>query len=218
MIGLLKMGWRILKWGWLILLLFGGVAILGGWGLFFAAIGGIGQLLHRFWLGKYTERKRTRRWTDDDGGRQSEDWPEKRYHHPRGRRVAIGMMIAGYGLAVIIAFARVPSPAKLAQMRTSAMPPAWPQAQFTAPAPRVPQPPSEVVINLKGEGVVSDDVFDIDALPVGWSYRWYGPPRTRVRFEDGAEFGIADDVGVRGGKVRFSGPAGEKVTVRITPP
>jgi hypothetical protein len=165
-------------------LLFGGVAILGGWGLFFAVIGGVGQLLNRFWLGKATEHKHHRRWQDADG-HHSEEWTEKQYKNSLGHRIALGMMIAGYGLAVIIAFARVPSPAKLAQMRMSAPAPArptWPalpqapQAQIAAPVPRVPQSPSEAIINLRGEDVLSDDVFDVNAYPPTWKCRWYGPP------------------------------------------
>ncbi|MEK7212241.1 MAG: transglycosylase SLT domain-containing protein [Patescibacteria group bacterium] len=75
-----------------------------------------------------------------------------------------------------------------------------------------------VSIRLIGGDKPSKDFLGIDTLPTGWNYRWYGPSNTRARFEDGKEFSLTEDVGARGGRVRFLGPAGERVTIRVAPP
>jgi hypothetical protein len=76
-----------------------------------------------------------------------------------------------------------------------------------------------VSILLLGEDKLSDDFFYVDAYPPGWQCRWYGPSSTKARFEDdGVEFFLSEDPGIRGGRVRFKGPAGKRVTVRVAPP
>ena len=73
------------------------------------------------------------------------------------------------------------------------------------------------IIPLLGEDELSEG-FDLNALPSGFNVSWEGPSKARVHFSDGSNGYLTKCFGVKGGIVRFSGPAGESVTIHVWPP
>lgn len=70
-------------------------------------------------------------------------------------------------------------------------------------------------VTLLGENTCSDYV-DLDAGPRGENYV-EGPTNARIHWQDGTSGFITEWFGVKGGRVCFTGPAGETVTVRQVP-
>lgn len=81
------------------------------------------------------------------------------------------------------------------------------------------QLPFTVHVPLLGEDRLSEVSVQVDRVaPPAWYWHFWGPGTAKAHFDDGTIGPITKDFGVRGGTVRFSGPAGEEVTVRFTPP
>lgn len=74
-----------------------------------------------------------------------------------------------------------------------------------------------IEIPLLGEKILSKKIVDIDSAPAGWQYRFDGPSTAQVHFSDGTKGPITKDYGVKGGRIRFSGPVGQLVIVRFYP-
>ena len=74
-------------------------------------------------------------------------------------------------------------------------------------------------IPLLGEDVLSEPVnmFTV-APPGGWRVRWDGPSSALAHWDDGSVGPLTQYWGAKGGEVRFSGPAGEAVTIYVLPP
>lgn len=70
-------------------------------------------------------------------------------------------------------------------------------------------------VPLLGEGKVSEMVVDIDEFPPGFNYFFEGPESAEARYSDGTRGPITKWFGVKRGKLRFTGPAGQEVTVRF---
>lgn len=60
--------------------------------------------------------------------------------------------------------------------------------------------------------------FDIDrwAPTINDEFRYWGPVGTRAQFEDGTNVSLFERVGAKTGEVRFTGPAGRVVTIKVT--
>jgi len=74
-------------------------------------------------------------------------------------------------------------------------------------------------IPLLGEDRLSEpiDMFTV-APPGGWRVRWDGPQSAMAHWDDGSVGALNQYWGTKGGNVRFSGPAGEVVTIYVLPP
>ena len=74
-------------------------------------------------------------------------------------------------------------------------------------------------IVLPPDGRLSEPInmFTI-APPGGWRVRWDGPLSTLAHWDDGSVGPLSQYWGAKGGEVRFSGPAGEIVTIYVLPP
>ncbi|TSC90281.1 MAG: hypothetical protein G01um10142_453 [Parcubacteria group bacterium Gr01-1014_2] len=73
-------------------------------------------------------------------------------------------------------------------------------------------------IPLLGEDKPSELFLGPGMIPLGWSYHFYGPPEAKVHFDDGTVDSINKAYGVKGGIRRFSGPVGQEVVVKASPP
>jgi len=73
-----------------------------------------------------------------------------------------------------------------------------------------------IQIRLLGFNRPSEAV-DLDRFEGGWHYRFEGPPGTTAHFGSGFSGPLTTEWGTRGGKVRFTGPRGQIVTVRVYP-
>ena len=74
-------------------------------------------------------------------------------------------------------------------------------------------------IPLLGEDVLSESInMSTIAPPGGWRVRWDGPSSALAHWDDGSVGPLAQYWGAKGGEVRFSGPAGEAVTIYVLPP
>ncbi len=105
---------------------------------------------------------------------------------------------------------------------THTMPPATTATTQAQPPPtQATKTPTQgeqtFVIPLLGEDELSEP-FDLNALPSGSNVSWEGPSKARVHFSDGSNGYLTKCFGVKGGVVRFSGPAGESVTIHVWPP
>lgn len=75
-----------------------------------------------------------------------------------------------------------------------------------------------ITIPLLGENVPSQTV-DLDKdIPGGWDFSGQGPKEALVHFADGTVYHLWENVGKRGGKVYYTGPKGQIVTLTCTPP
>lgn len=70
------------------------------------------------------------------------------------------------------------------------------------------------IIHLLGDDRWSEEVFDTRLAPPGVACYYEGPETAMVRLSDGTTGPITGWYGVKGGKTRFKGPAGEVVTVK----
>ena len=86
----------------------------------------------------------------------------------------------------------------------------------TPPRSRVPTKTIEIL--LQGEDKLSKTEIDLGDR-VGWRFEFTGPPSARVHFSDGTVGSIWQEFPPkRKQKMRFTGPAGEKVYVSVFPP
>ena len=74
---------------------------LGSLGIFFLAVGIGASLALKLRFGAVDEEDVTKTWVDAEGRRHKSARKIKIPKHPTGRRVATGLMYAGYGLAVL---------------------------------------------------------------------------------------------------------------------
>lgn len=86
------------------------------------------------------------------------------------------------------------------------------------PSPAIVRAEKIVRVRLLGTDRFSEAVSLEGSTPPGSSYVFEGPADAKVRFDDGTEGPITKNFGVKGGRVRFSGPASEEVVVKFFPP
>lgn len=227
-----KTAWRVLRWGWPVFLAFAAIALVGSWGILFAILGLAGYAVRRWRFsamidGTTPEQRMVR------GQVQTVQVPFRIPVNRVGYWASTAAMAIGFGVPVVIALFSVNRIAsgvqprspqtrtqQTAQVQTQAV-----QSATNVPVTPAPQPEAEmhvvreIKIPLQGESKPSEKLFDITAdVPPGWHYRFIaGPPSAKVRFDDGSEFSISDNVGVRGGKAYFTGPVGKDVVIEIGP-
>jgi len=100
----------------------------------------------------------------------------------------------------------------------------WPEQTTSASSGSEQARPSAVPqtvyeIPLRGENQLSGPFNTNRLVPGGWDYRWSCPdPSVQVYWADGDTGPCMNEWGLKGGEVRFSGPAGEVVTIHVLPP
>lgn len=205
-----------------LLVLFAAVGALGGWGIFFGILGLGGYLGYRFRFGRVREVNRTTTGTDAAGNRVRDTETIRIPRFPAGRRVCVGMMAAGFGLAAIILMWRAHS------FGSAVSKPASFAAKLPRPSRSLPQAPTAapaqpIEIPLRGN-TPTEEIDLTQVTPVGYSAEFDVSPST-LR---GQTYIIPDGgtpVPLAGGtlnqfpsRVRFQGPREGKGVVRFVGP
>jgi len=205
--------------GWVI----GGVLAVwfaGSLGIVFLILAGIAWFLNRF-IFRTHEVDYTLTQVDGTHGRRIRKWKETEPVNPNHRiprRICNWGTWICIGLSILIAAVRIKS-GSATREALEALPTRTTTASDPQTVRRVAPAPTEQTFKIVLRGEEPSEEFNMfQRIPAGWDYWVSGPADGRILFSDGTSCGVNEPFSPEGnGVIRFTGPAGREVSVRIAP-